>query len=705
MPRQSITVIRAAARHAEIRIAKLRHIATAKRPLEKVLRRAAATQDVAELTEGFRAGTGARFFFAASDTAAIAQRIEQAVPGWSDRTIRDADLIREGRLRILGADAIDVRANDPSGGPGARSIRWHEDLIHGYRWEPRMFYRQVPIPYDEADIKVPWELSRCQHLPALGMAYAASERAVYAADAAGEIDDWIVHNPPGYGVNWVCTMDVAIRAVNWLWTYHLVAPAEAVSDAFLIRFLGSLLAHGRHIRSNIELYRGGITTNHTLADFVGLFYLGLLIPGIREAADWAATGRDGIESCMRMQVHRDGAHFENSIAYHRLVLEMFLGSYVLGERNGVTFSDSFRRSLERMLEFTYHYIRPDGHAPLIGDSDDGRLQILSQYFDWAPQDHRYLLGVGAAVFDRGDFASASKGAPGSVEEAMWMLGPERAPRALTGERKPRTSRAFPFSGRYVFRAGTNYGIVSADEVGTAGMGNHKHNDIFSFELAVGGVPIVVDPGSFLYTSDSKWRDYFRSTAAHNTLRVDGREQNEFTGPFGMAANARVQVGTWRMTKKVDVFEAEHTGYTRLQSPVRHRRSVVFSKEPFAWVVLDTLVGHGDHHVDSSLHFAPGGEPLDVRGLGEAVEAASRKAFELVKAETPVAIDVEPAPQRALGYARDSVRVAIIPLGDASGTWETGWVAPRYGQRIEAPVLRFSTRLSAGSTIGYVLVSI
>lgn len=699
--------MRAAARHAEIRVAKYRHMVVARRPPEKVLRHAAATQDVAALVASFRAGTGARFFFDASAAPITANSIEQAVPGWRDRTIRDADRIRRGSLRILGADAVDVRrssADASGGGPGAHSIRWHEDVTRGYCWDRRTFYRQVPIPYDEADIKVPWELSRCQHLPTLGMAYAASGRAAYATEAVAQIDDWISQNSPGYGVNWACTMDVAIRAVNWMWTYHLIAPAEAVSDSFLVRFLGSLLAHGRHIRGNIELYRDGITTNHTLADFVGLFYLGILLPGLREAGDWVAAGREGIESCMRMQVHRDGADFENSIAYHRLVLEMFLGGYVLAERNGIALSDDYRSSLERMFEFTYHYTRPDGLGPLIGDSDDGRLQILSHYFDWVPQDHRYLLGVGARLFDRDDFASAAEGAPGAVEEAMWMLGPERARRAPVAGQQPRRSRAFPVSGRYVFRAGDHYGIVCADGVGTAGMGNHKHNDIFSFELAVSGVAVVVDPGSFLYTSDRTWRDHFRSTAAHNTLVVDDREQNEFTGPFGMATNACVEVGTWRTTSDVDVLEAEHTGYERLQDPVRHRRSVVFAKEPFAWVVVDTLVGRGDHQVESYLHLAPGGKLLDVRQF-EGVGSASWAAVDLFKAETGAASDLRAAPERALAYAHEGARIAVVPLGEASGTWESGWVAPRYGQRLEAPVLRLSTRLSAGSTIGYAVLAL
>src|SRR5205807_42473 len=122
-----------------------------------------------------------------------------------------------------------------------------------------------------------------------------------------------------------------------------------------------------------------------------------------EASTWARTGRDGVLSCMREQVTADGVDYENSIPYHRLVLEMLISSHLLADRNGRPFPPHFCSLLERMLDYVHHYTRPDGLAPVIGDCDDGRLLILNDYFSWRPQDHRYLLAVGAGMFDRQDF--------------------------------------------------------------------------------------------------------------------------------------------------------------------------------------------------------------------------------------------------------------------------------------------------------------
>ena len=415
-----------------------------------------------------------------------------SVPDGDAGVVADADRLLRRRVRVLSEDEVDLSER-----PGSVGILpWHEDFIHGYRWNPRKFFKRIDIPYGQADIKVPWELSRCHHLPILGMAFAATDDARYAQEVVAQIEDWIARNPVGFGVNWVSTMDVAIRAVNWLWAYRLIADGYPCTDAFVTQLLASLVRHARHIQSNIETYRLGITTNHTFADYVGLLFLGLLLPALREAHGWADTGREGILRCMREQVTEDGVDYENSISYHRLVLEMSLSSYLLADRNGCPFPAEVRSLLERMLDFVHHYTRPDGLAPIVGDCDDGRLLILHDYFSWQSQDHRYLLAIGAEMFGRQDFAAAAAGAPGGVENAAWMLGREPRGSKAHGSAadEPRRSRAFRQGGRYVMRHHDNHAVICADEVGARGLGNHKHNDIFSFELLVSGTAVGPSTG-------------------------------------------------------------------------------------------------------------------------------------------------------------------------------------------------------------------
>src|SRR5688572_27403083 len=179
-----------------------------------------------------------------------------------------------------------------------------------------------------------------------------------------------------------------------------------------------------------------------------------------------------------------------------------------------------------MFEFILYVTRPDGNIPLVGDADDGRLFILSDYGNWSRRDLRYLLSVGAVLFNREDMKA---NANGFSEDAFWLLGPSAIDvfdrlEYRGGELK---SKAFRDAGLYVMRAGDNYLLGCCGEVGTAGIGNHKHNDLLSFELYVNDKAFIIDPGAYVYTRNPGWRNLFRSTAYHNTVVIDGQEQNRF----------------------------------------------------------------------------------------------------------------------------------------------------------------------------------
>jgi hypothetical protein len=694
------------ARRVRVTVARYRHALQPSLSDAALLRRAGGPGcDVSSLVASFAARDR---FFAATDARRITRQLDRTVPEWTERTVRDAERIQAGQVRLLGADSINVRAGPERDrdGCGHPSLRWHEDLLSGYRWNPRRYYRQFEVPVNQADIKIPWELSRCQHLPILGMAYRASGNAAFVDEIIAQITDWMRSNRPGYGINWATAMEVAIRSVNWLWAYRLVADAPQVTDAFTVRLLASLLTHGRHIVRNIEGHAGGITTNHTLANYVGLVYLGLELEGLPEADEWLETGLNGIVECMAYQVAPDGAHFESSISYHRLVTEMFLGSYVLAEQSGRYLPEEYRSSLERMLEFTYYYTRPDGLAPLMGDNDDGRLQILCRYFQWNPQDHRHLLAIGAVLYNRGDFASVARTSPDAIEHTAWILGVNAVERlaAFPEESGPRVSRSFRASGRFVMRHGKHYALVGADAVGTAGLGSHKHNDILAYDLTVDGVPMIVDPGTGAYMRNVGERNRFRSTRAHNTVMVDGREQNEMIELFSMGCDAQVDVMRWDIDPGLDVFEAEHTGYQRLPDPITHRRLILFAKNPFTWLVLDTLLGEGEHFAESFVHLAPGGEVKAPESHhGASCVGVDSVLGRLDRAGTAVE-RLEPACEYAVSYARGGVTITVVPINVQGMTVDNGWFSPRYGQRVPAPVLRLPVRVPAGrdrTTFGYV----
>lgn len=595
-----------------------------------------------------------RGFFLDPDTRHRMVELERTThPEAVPAVIESAEYVCSHRFDLLGSGPTDL-------GP---KIDWHRDFKGGFRWDPRRFSSR--LRYGDvvgADVKVPWELSRFQHLATLGKAYWLTGDGRYATEFVAQLTHWMAENPPQFGVNWACAMDVAIRGFNWLWGYAFFRDAPQVTPAFRRALAGSLLAHGCHVRQNLERGADGITSNHYLADLVGLVGLGFACPIFREAQKWREFSLAETFREIERQVHPDGGDYESSIPYHRLVTEMFLAVAILCRQNGVALPELFSQRLQRMLDFTLAYTKPNGLAPQVGDADDGRLHILADYPGWDRRDHRHLLATGGAFFGRADWLGA---AGPNTEESLWLLGEPRG-NTVPWVAPAVGSQAFSDSGLYLMRAGDLYLLVTCSTVGTRGIGNHKHNDVLSFELQVGGEDIIVDPGSYLYTPEPVWRNRFRSTAVHNTVMVDGAEQNRFGegGLFWLHPDATPRCLAWETRTDADRFVGEHDGYARLSQPVVHRREFHLDKRARRIDISDCLAGGGRHALIWNFTLAPG---VAVHRAGErhwVLEAGSVRVKFGVTANGP----------------HGAPRIPRTEVVEA-------WVSPRYGVKAETRALR------------------
>ncbi len=254
----------------------------------------------------------------------------------SDREARTARFVEEypdSRAALVQAAEAALRHEFDLLGSGPRSLGtplpWHTDFKTGREW-PLAYC--ADIEYNEldrpTDVKVPWELSRCQHFTRLGQAYWLTGDERYAEEFVAETTSWIDANPLSYGVNWACAMDVALRAVSWIWGFHFFAQSLACRDrAFRGRFLRVLFMHGEFVVKHLE--KADLNGNHYLCDGVGLVFLGCFFRRARSATRWLALGRAIVEQEVFEQTTPDGVDFEQATAYHRLVLEGFLTSYEL----------------------------------------------------------------------------------------------------------------------------------------------------------------------------------------------------------------------------------------------------------------------------------------------------------------------------------------------------------------------------------------
>jgi hypothetical protein len=530
----------------------------------------------------------------------------------------DSDVARQARIRRLAMEVPETTV--------ARylPIDWHVDFRSGYRWSPDAYYLDVAIaPVAGADIKVPRELSRFQHVGALALGREGDG----ADEFALQVLDWITANPLRRGVNWACTMDVAIRAANWIWGLRLFEKTLASYPAVSFEILRSLYEHGYHIEQNLEYYEE-CTSNHYLANVAGLLYIGAACPEFPEADRWVLFGLQELVSEMRRQVYEDGGDSEASTHYHRLVAEIFLSCAALAERlsperrarlrgadisghrvkpllrsyeaegirldpRGPVLPPSFYQRLSLMVEFTATLTKPNGLVPQFGDNDSARLHKLCPIEGDDSRDHRHILAVAGELFGRTDLKDA--GSRYRLEGDL-VAGGIPPPITTVGHngRSQSVTRLFPRSGIVVTKRDSIYLAVTCGPNGQGGRGGHGHNDKLSFELNVGGLDFIVDGGCFTYTGDPRTRNEFRSTWAHNTIAVEGMEQDRWTegqeGLFRLPERSRPAI--------VDVSESriagEHYGFG-----VPHRRTFHLLDGK---LMIEDHLGDGEHILSSRASF-------------------------------------------------------------------------------------------------------
>jgi len=603
---------------------------------------------------------------------------DKACPGGKDRILAAADDALAGRVNLLGSGPVDLASPIPT------SIPWHQDFKSGYGW-PIVPSRRIDVLdlHRNSDIKAPWELSRLQWLIPAGQAYLLSGEERYAEAVRAIIQDWAAANPLARGVNWACTMDVALRGITLVWLFGAFHGSAAWHDnAFRQEFLKLLYLHGDFTVRHLEW--SDINGNHLLSNAAGLVVMGLFFgagdapsePMARRPSEpmaWQEKGWTILESEIDKQVSADGVDFEVSTAYQRLVTELFVLPALYRRACDLEVSGGYENLLKKMAGFTAAYSRPDGTIPLWGDADDGRvLPFAQQPSADAINDHRYLIALIGQAF--GDSELAAK-ASGSKEEVFWTLGPDAAA-AMSDAPAPTDSNIFPDGGVCIMRqddemTGGDHVFIDCGPVGMKGRGGHGHNDCLSFDAMLAGVSVITDCGTYVYSADPDWRNDFRSTAFHNTPMIDAEEVNRFQNPnflWTLKNDAVPELRHWQSSDASDVFVGAHSGYQRLAFPVTPVRGIMLDKENHRLLIADRFEGPGDneghHSVRVPYHFPPGVE-VEANGANQWTLSAGGKKFLL---------------------AADGGEHWTAAMGE-------GWVSPSYGIKKKAPVLNF---LSSGA---------
>jgi len=589
-----------------------------------------------------------RFSFTAEQVPQILDEIRRSLPEDGRQIVARAERICRHEFDLLGYEGLHYGSE----------IDWHLDAANGRR-APRKPWHEIHfLDFTEVgDIKVTWELNRHQHLVTLAKAYRLTGDERFAAEVFAQWHHWQSENPYPIGVNWASALEVGFRSLSWLWVWYLLEGCRAVPKEFGRELTRALALHGRHLERYLSIYFSPNT--HLLGEAVAMFFLGVLCPALPAAPRWRERGWAVVLDQARRQVRPDGMHFEQSTYYHVYALDFLLHARALAAANGMAIPAGFDTVLRRMLD-ALCALGTAGTPARFGDDDGGRV------FD--PQRNRaeHLLdplASGAVLFGRGDYKSA---ACGLREETLWLFGPGAGDvfDGLPNAERARTSGALESSGIYIMAGADPVPIQLTFRAGPMGAlsAGHSHADALSVSLACGGQELFVDPGTYAYGSRGPERDFFRGTAAHNTMLIDGKGQAEPGSAFSWFSRCEAQADCWQPCEGFDLAVARHTGYERLAPPVVHERWV-FHRKTGRVFILDRVEGNGEHDLELRWHLAPGVE-------------ASPESSDAVRLRMPG------------GHTH-----ALITAG--KGTWAfhlaEGWYSPVYGRRQPCSVLRFHTR--------------
>jgi len=290
---------------------------------------------------------------------------------------------------------------------------WNRDPLSG-KYSPMVFGKTLDYRNEElvGDIKYLWEPSRHLHLVTLAQAYYLTGSEKHLKALKVHLVSWLDQCPYLIGPQWVSSLELAIRLINWYLVWQLIGGIESElfqgkeGEAFRDRWLKSIYQHVHFINGHYSRYSSA--NNHLIGEAAGVFIATVGWPFWPEFEKWRKESVRILERETLLQNTADGVNREQAIAYQQFVLDFLVISKLTADANQYKFSQEWETCLENMLEFIASVMGVAGNLPMIGDADDGFVVSLVQGDgQWCA--FKSLLATGAILFNRADFAVKAGG--------------------------------------------------------------------------------------------------------------------------------------------------------------------------------------------------------------------------------------------------------------------------------------------------------
>ncbi|MCA1959209.1 MAG: heparinase II/III family protein [Desulfomonile sp.] len=515
-------------------------------------------------------------------------------PRETDTIIERADSVAAGRIVLFGWTQMEF----------GRPIPWSNRFSGkepGLEW-PRAHYARLDFLHDpsdpERDVKWCWELNRFQYLLLLGAAWRLTGDERYPRAAREQIDSWIAAVRYPQGVQWSSNLEVALRLLSWMRCHILCMDSAAWDEEFMRRFISCLSLHCAHVESELTVHHA--LSNHLLGEAASIATAGILYPCFTGAFRRVRRGIQILKQVAPLLILPDGVYAEQTTGYFRFVAEFLLPLLYFAKSSGTAIPQAVSESVAAGLRFVDAVSADLREVPAIGDADSGHAigWGLGNYWDFS--------GLVAA----GTVLCGARINPGQIPafpaEAFLMLGPSgrEAFQALGASRIAEPKRGaisvmlFPHGGYQVSSDVIFHVVFDTGPLGMAPRYPHGHADALAIILSFNSVPVIVDPGTFVYNGLVQWREYFRSTAAHNTISLDGLSQSQPLETFLWERDLNVSGGPPRYG---DGWVMLH-GFVKWREAIHYRYVLHFAEQGV--LVFDRLEGKGSRMLTWSTQWHP-----------------------------------------------------------------------------------------------------
>lgn len=434
------------------------------------------------------------------------------------------------------------------------------------------------------DIKWIWETSRFDWVFALARAWAASGDEKFVEGFWQLLEDWRENNPPNCSINWRCGQETSLRLMALIWAAGVFRECASSTEERLHMLWNMVAVLAERVSVSLG-YAKSQGNNHALAESAGVLLAGLCLSTHDMAQYWVAKGMRLHFEQLQKQFFKDGSYSMHSLNYQRVAMrDAFIVLYSL-RSFGVELPASAFEGLKEAPKFLGSMIcRENGIVPNYGANDGTNIWNLNgaPFEDFRP------------VINTLEFLLNGKRVYGGAteEELAWHFGAE----AFQAEQVTPAVKdvSAGHGGYYGAHSNGTFGFFRCHAYRTRPL----QSDMLHFDLSVGGVPVLVDSGSYQYNDSKGWGEYFDSSLAHNTINIDGKSQMSRGGRFLWLD--WVQGELIEDTTTQDGFR-KFVGECSPASGVSHRRTI-YSKEG-RWLIVDDVAASAQHLINLRWHLA------------------------------------------------------------------------------------------------------